>query len=49
MEVNVMMIDIAYKFHTYLNQVTGKSLTYGICSARLPTKKKEFVWLKRNG
>jgi putative transposase len=25
---------------------TGKGLTYGTCSAKLPTMKKEFVWLK---
>ncbi|SPT76114.1 Transposase, IS605 OrfB [Bacillus cereus] len=31
--------DIAYK-------ETGKGLTYGICSAKLPAMKKEFVWLK---
>lgn len=24
----------------------GKGLTYGICSAKLPAMKKEFVWLK---
>ncbi|EOO24733.1 hypothetical protein IIU_06631, partial [Bacillus cereus VD133] len=25
---------------------TGKGLTYGTCSAKLPAMKKEFVWLK---
>ncbi|MDT3498547.1 helix-turn-helix domain-containing protein, partial [Bacillus toyonensis] len=25
---------------------TGKGLTYGACSAKLPAMKKEFVWLK---
>ncbi|PGS71156.1 transposase [Bacillus thuringiensis] len=25
---------------------TGKGLTYGICSAKLPDMKKGFVWLK---
>ncbi|MBJ8107906.1 transposase, partial [Bacillus cereus group sp. N8] len=25
---------------------TGKDLTYGTCSAKLPAMKKEFVWLK---
>jgi transposase len=25
---------------------TGKGLTYGTCSAKLPVMKKEFVWLK---
>ncbi|WP_242316113.1 helix-turn-helix domain-containing protein, partial [Bacillus cereus group sp. BfR-BA-01355] len=25
---------------------TGKGLTYGTCSAKLPAMKKELVWLK---
>ncbi|PEM43129.1 RNA-guided endonuclease TnpB family protein, partial [Bacillus wiedmannii] len=30
--------------HAY--KETGKGMTYGTCSAKLPTLKKEFVWLK---
>ncbi len=30
--------------HAY--KETGKGLTYGICSAKLPAMKKELVWLK---
>ncbi|MFJ7819546.1 RNA-guided endonuclease TnpB family protein [Bacillus toyonensis] len=30
--------------HAY--KETGKGLTYGTCSAKLPAMKKEFVWLK---
>ncbi|EJR29325.1 hypothetical protein IIE_05076 [Bacillus cereus VD045] len=30
--------------HVY--KETGKGLTYGTCSAKLPDMKKEFVWLK---
>lgn len=30
--------------HTY--KETGKGLTYGTCSAKLPAMKKEFVWRK---
>ncbi len=30
--------------HVY--KETGKGLTYGTCSAKLPAMKKEFVWLK---
>ncbi|HDR4539833.1 TPA: helix-turn-helix domain-containing protein, partial [Bacillus cereus] len=30
--------------HTY--KETGKDLTYGTCSAKLPAMKKELVWLK---
>ncbi len=30
--------------HAY--KETGKGLTYGTCSAKLPAIKKEFVWLK---
>ncbi|HHP1136960.1 TPA: helix-turn-helix domain-containing protein, partial [Bacillus thuringiensis] len=30
--------------HAY--KETGKGLTYGTCSAKLPVMKKEFVWLK---
>ncbi|PEP95264.1 transposase [Bacillus toyonensis] len=30
--------------HAY--KETGKGLTYGTCSAKLPDRKKEFVWLK---
>ncbi|PEJ12179.1 transposase, partial [Bacillus toyonensis] len=29
--------------HAY--KETGKGLTYGTCSAKLPAMKKEFVWL----
>ncbi|MEJ9268792.1 helix-turn-helix domain-containing protein, partial [Bacillus thuringiensis] len=30
--------------HAY--KETGKGLTYGTCSAKLPAMKKEFGWLK---
>jgi putative transposase len=30
----------------YTYNETGKGLTYGTCSAKLPAMKKEFVWLK---
>ncbi len=33
--------------HAY--KETGKGLTYGTCSAKLPARKKEFVWLKEVG
>ncbi len=75
MEVNQIMMNKAYKFRIYPNQVqailinktigcsrfvfnhflslwdqaykeTGKGLTYGTCSAKLPAMKKELVWLK---
>ncbi|SEG85287.1 Helix-turn-helix domain-containing protein, partial [Bacillus sp. ok061] len=35
-----------FVFNHQAYKETGKGLTYGTCSAKLPAMKKELVWLK---
>ncbi|PEJ86555.1 helix-turn-helix domain-containing protein, partial [Bacillus toyonensis] len=50
--INITMGCSRFVFNHFLSlwdhayKETGKGLTYGTCSAKLPAMKKEFVWLK---
>jgi transposase len=46
LDVLALYSIISYPYGIQAYKETGKGLTYGTCSAKLPAMKKELVWLK---